>query len=170
MPTDRSDKLHADWRTSSEKFDYFILGIVCAICAFIAQSYKPGKLGINPTTLELVALLVFVLSVVAGFRRIEQTLLVTVLNQRELHAYEARGGMVSKMPEGRTLINEATGQLFTPQQAEGRVAELTKTIRETRPMLEAAKVAAHTQYKRRNSLALAAFLLLLAARVWSAYA
>jgi hypothetical protein len=170
MSTDRSDKLHADWRTSTEKFDYFILGVICAICAFIAQGYKPAKLGINPATLELVALLVFVLAVVAGFRRIEQTLLVTVLNQRELHAFEARGGMLAKMSEGKTIINEATGELFTPQQAEARVAELTKTIRDTQPLLAAAKTSAHTQYKRRNGLALAAFLLLLAARVWSAYA
>jgi hypothetical protein len=170
MATDRSDRLHADWRTSTEKFDYFILGVVCAICAFIAQGYKPAKLGINPATLELVALLIFVLAVVTGFRRIEQTLLVTALNQRQLRAFEARGGMIAKMPEGRTLVNEATGQLFTPQQAAARVAELTNTIEDTRSLLETAKTSAHTQYKRRNGLALTAFLLLLAARVWSAYA
>lgn len=105
MATDRSDRLHADWRTSTEKFDYFILGVVCAICAFIAQGYKPAKLGINPATLELVALLIFVLAVVTGFRRIEQTLLVTALNQRQLRAFEARGGMIAKMPEGRTLVD-----------------------------------------------------------------
>jgi hypothetical protein len=170
MATERSDKLHADWRTSTEKFDYFILGVVCAICAFIAQGYKPAKLGFNPATLELVALLIFVLAVVAGFRRIEQTLLVTVLNQRELHAFEARGGMIAKMPEGRTIVNEATGQIFTPDQATARVAELTKTIQDTKPLLATAKASAHIQYKRRNALALTAFLLLLAARVWSAYA
>lgn len=170
MSTERSDKLHADWRTSTEKFDYFILGVVCAICAFIAQGYKPAKLGINPATLELLALLIFVLAVVAGFRRIEQTLLVTVLNQRELHAFEARGGMIAKMSEGRTLINKATGQLFTLEQSAARVAELTKTIQDIRPLLATAKASAHTQYKWRNALALTAFLLLLAARVWSAYA
>jgi hypothetical protein len=170
MPTDRSDKLHADWKASTEKFDYFILGVVCALCAFIAQGYKPAKLGINPSTLEFVALLVFVLAVVAGFRRIERTLQVTLLNHQVLHAYEARGGMVSKMSEGRTLINEATGQLFSPEQAQARVAELTKSIQELKPLLESAKARAHVYYTRRNGLSLTAFLLLLSARVWSAYA
>lgn len=64
MATDRSDKLHADWRASSEKFDYFILGVICALCAFIAQGYRPERLGVNPAALELFALLIFVLAVV----------------------------------------------------------------------------------------------------------
>ncbi|MFC6281867.1 MULTISPECIES: hypothetical protein [Polaromonas] len=170
MSTDRSDKLHSDWRTSTEKFDYFILGVICALCAFVAQSYKPTKLALNPALLELVALLTLVLAIVAGFRRIEQTLLVTVLNSRKLHALEARGGMVAKMQDSRTLINEATGQIFTPDEAIKRVQELTNTVQAIKPTLEIAKDAAHRQYKTRNALALIGFLLLLAARVWSAYA
>lgn len=169
MATDRSDKLHADWRASTEKFDYFVLGVVGAICAFIAQGYRPTRLGLNPSTLELVALLGLVLAVIAGFRRIEQTLLVTALNQRELHANEARGGMITKMQVGGTLINEATGQFFNQEQAAKRVAQLARTIEETRPDLETAKVSALRQYKRRNALTLIGFLLLLVARVWSAY-
>jgi hypothetical protein len=169
MPTERSDKLHSDWRASTEKFDYFILGVICALCAFIAQAYRPSQLGANPSTVELVALLTLVLAVVAGFRRIEQTLLVSVLNHRELHALEARGGMVAKMPAGLPLINEATGQIYTPEQAAARVAAMTATVQEVRPLLEKAKAAAHVHYKRRNGLALLGFLLLLTARVWSAY-
>lgn len=170
MATDRSDKLHADWRVSTEKFDYFVLGVICALCAFIAQGYKPERLGVNPAALELIALLVFVWAVVSGFRRIEQTLLVTALNHRELHALEARGGMVIKLQAGQTLVNEATGQIFTPQQAMARVEELTTTILATQSTLSTAKSAAHRHYKTRNVLALVGFLLLLAARVWSAYA
>lgn len=170
MPTERSDKLHADLRSSAEKFDYFILGVICALCAFIGQGYRPARIGVNPAALELIALLIFVLAVVAGFRRVEQTLMATALNHRELHAFEARGGMVTKMKNGQTLINEATGQTFSPAQAAARVEELTKTIRATQPILEAAKSAAHRHYKSRNSLALGGFLLLITARVWSAYA
>lgn len=169
MATDRSDKLHADLRASTEKFDYFVLGALGALCAFIGQGFKPSKLGWNPTSLELIALLALVCAVIFGFRRIEQIMLVTSLNQRELHANEARGGMVTKMQEGRTLINEATGHIFNPEQAVKRVAEFTEVIKNTRPALEAAKTAAYKHYKRRNMLALLGFLLLLVARVWSAY-
>lgn len=170
MPTERSDKLHADWRTSTEKFDYFMLGILCSICAFIAQGYEPEKLGCNPSTLELVSLITFVFAVVAGFRRIEQTLLVTGLNQRVLKAVEAKGGMIAMMSEGRMLINKATGETFTPEEAQQRIVKLSITIQENQPQLESVKKSAYAQYKLRNYLALAAFLLLLTARVWSAYA
>lgn len=169
MATDRSDKLHAEWRASTEKFDYFMLGILGTLCAFIGQGYKPSKLGFNPASLELIALLALVSAVIFGFRRIEQTLLVTVLNQRELHAHEARGGMVAKMQDGRYLINEATGQVFTQEQATRRIVELTDTIQRTRPALESAKSAAHKYYGWRNRLALAGFGLLIVARVCSAY-
>lgn len=170
MTTDRSDKLHADWRASSEKFDYFVLGALGALCAFIGQGYKPSKLGLNPTSLELIALLALVFAVIFGFRRIEQTLLVTALNQRVLRANEARGGMVAKMQDGRLLLNEATGQIFNREQAAKRVAELTETIKTNQPALEAAKTSAYKHYKFRNRLALLGFILLLTARVWSAYA
>ena len=169
MATDRSDQLHADWRASTEKFDYFVLGALGALCAFIGQGYKPSKLGLNPTSLELIALLALVFAVIFGFRRIEQTLLVTALNQRELHANEARGGMVAKMQDGRHLVNEATGQIFNREQAEKRVVEFTEVIKRTRPALEAAKSAAHKHYRWRNWFALSGFFLLLAARVWAAY-
>lgn len=123
----------------------------------------------NPATLELLALLVFVMAVVAGFRRIEQTLLVTALNERELHALEARGEIAAKLSEGNTFINKATGKFFNLQQAEARLAKLTKTIQDVQPLLDFAKTAAHSYYKRRNGFSLVAFVLLVGAKVWSAY-
>lgn len=170
MPTDRSDKLYASWRESTEKFDYFILGIICAMCAFISQTYKPATLGVNAGTLELIALLVLVLAAVAGFRRIELTLLATMINHRELHANEARGGMVAKMGEQKNLINEATGHIYTPDAAAKRVAELTQAIEQLKVEKAPIKEAAFRSYKHRNGLMLIGFLMLLTARVWSAYA
>jgi hypothetical protein len=169
MSTERSDKVHSQWRDSAEKFDYFILGITCALCAFISQTYKPERVGLNAGTLELLALLILVLAVVAGFRRIERTLLATAINHRVLHAYEARGGIVAKLPEGRTLLNEATGEVFPPGAAVRRVAELTKSIQHFEAQLGPVQEAAQVKYHLRNALTLVGFLCLLGARVWSAY-
>ena len=170
MSTDRSDKVHSQWRDSAEKFDYFILGVTCALCAFISQTYKPERVGFNAGTLELIALLVLVLAVVAGFRRIERSLQATAINHRVLHAYEARGGMVAKLPEGRTLLNEATGEFYSPEAAIRRVADLTKEIKHFEAQLGPVQQSAQVKYHLRNGLTLGGFLCLLGARVWSAYA
>lgn len=170
MPTERSDKVYASWRESNEKFDYFILGIICALCAFIGQGYKPSRLGLNPGTLELAALLLLVLAAVAGFKRIEKTLLMILINQRQLHANEARGGMVEKLPSGQTVINVATGQTYTPEQTARRIAELTKTIGQLEHQLESTKRSTTVYYQFRNGLMLTGFLMLIGSRIWSAYA
>lgn len=170
MSTERSDELYASWRESNEKFDYFILGIICALCAFVGQDYNAAKFGFNPSTLELIALLLLVLAAVAGFKRIEKTLSTTIVNQRQLHAYEARGGMVESLPAGRTVINKATGQTYTPEQTARRIDDLTKTISSLEKQLELAKRSAKVYYQLRNGLMLTGFLALIAARLWSAYA
>jgi hypothetical protein len=73
MSTERSDALFKSWRESTEKFDYFMLGVLGALCAYVAQGYKPARIGINSGTAELIALLLLVLAAVLGFRRIEAT-------------------------------------------------------------------------------------------------
>lgn len=169
MPTERSDKLYSSWRESTEKFDYFMLGVTCALCAYISQNYQPAKVGLNPGTLELGALLVLVLGTVTGFRRIERTLQATSINHRLLHAYEARGALVSEMADGKPLLNQSTGQVYTPEAAQAHVVALSNSIDALEREIAPVKRDALKQYRLRNGLTLAGFLLLLAARLWSAY-
>ena len=169
MATDRSDKLHFEWRASTEKFDYFVLGIICALCAFIGQAYKPhGSMSISDA-LELISLLVLVLAAISGFKRLEQTILVSAVNSQRLHALEAKGGMVEKMQSGLSLINAATGDFYSPEQAVVRVQKLDKKIKLLEEPLQKHKQMALIYYKRRNLSALIGFLLLIAARISSVY-
>jgi len=169
MTTERSDKLHFEWRASTEKFDYFVLGIICALCAFIGQAYKPQELLSIPETLELISLLVLVLAAISGFKRLEQTLLVSAINSQRLHALETKGGIVEKMQSGLSLINTATGDFYSPEQAKGRVQKLDQKIKALKEPLETSKRMALLYYKRRNLAALIGFLLLITARFSSVY-
>jgi len=74
MSIQKVEKAFDYWRQSTEKFDYFVLGLSGALCAYISQTYTPTILGRNPGTLELMALCMFVAAVVAGFKRIEGTI------------------------------------------------------------------------------------------------
>jgi hypothetical protein len=169
MTTERSDKLYTTWRDSTEKFDYFILGVTGALCAFISQTYKPVKIGVNAGTLEVIALLILVFAVIAGFRRLEKTLLITAINHQELHANEARGGMVANLKPAQNILNQATGQIYSPEAAATRIAALTKSIEQLQQQVAPVERAAERHYHVRNYLTLIGFLLVVAAKVWSAY-
>ena len=168
MPTERSDKVYENWRQAVEKFDYFILGVTGALCAYISQVYKPSQIDLNPGTLELLALLLLVASAVTGFRRIESTIQVTLLNHRYLRAQEERGVLVSKANGGR-LLNTSTGESLSPEMVAQQIQLATESITALRIQLESAGNAAKSSYSTRNGLLFFGFSALVAAKVWSAY-
>lgn len=67
------DKSYHRWHEATQKLDYFILGILGALVAYLAQGLGPVTIGANPSTVELVSVLLFLSSMVAGFRRVECT-------------------------------------------------------------------------------------------------
>lgn len=168
MSTERSDGVHEKWRASAEKFDYFILGVLGALCAYISQNYKPEKLAINPGTVELLALLILVLAAIIGFRRIEATNLATLINHQILHAHERRGVLTSVIHNG-PRFNSQTGQTYTQEYAQQEIPELGKKIDQLTLQLHKVQQQAQRHYQVRNVLMLLGFLVLLATKVFSAY-
>jgi hypothetical protein len=168
MPTERSDKVYETYRQAVEKFDYFILGVTGALCAYISQVYKPAQVGLNPGTLELLALLILVAAAVTGFRRVESTIQVTSLNHRYLRAQEQRGALISKANGGH-LINESSGDILSPDMVAHQVQLATEAISALHTQLERARDAAQHSYGIRNALLFVGFSTLVAAKVWSAY-
>ena len=110
-----------------------------------------------------------VLGVVFGFRRIEATNLTTLINHKILHANERRGVMVSVL-QGGPDTNMLTGETYTPDFAKKEIENLTQQIKQLQPQVDSAKEQAHKAYKLRNQLTFWGFLMLLAAKVFSAYA
>lgn len=168
MSAERSDGIHEKWRESTEKFDYFILGVLGALCAYISQSYKPEKLGFNPGTAELLALLILVLAAIIGFRRVEATNLATLINHQILHAYERRGVLASVIHNGPGF-NSQTGQTYTEEYALQEIPKMGKKIDQLNSQFRKVQQQAQSHYKVRNALMLLGFLALLAAKVFSAY-
>jgi len=168
MSTDRSDGLYAKWKESTEKFDYFVLGVLGALCAYISQTYKPERVGLNPGTLELLALLVLVLGAILGFRRIEAMNQATLINHRILHSYEKRGVLVSVLQNGPGT-NTQTGETYTPEYAKHEITKLSQKLENLHPLLDASQAKALQHYHQRNILTLVGFLMLLAAKLFSAY-
>lgn len=169
MTTERSDKVYENWRQAAERFDYFVLGVTGALCAYLAQSYKPAKLGYNPGSLELLALMVLVFAAVAGFRRVEQTIVLSRLNHIFLRRNEERGVLTARSAAGQPIVNESTGEIVAPHQIPARIDALSKDLPAMQSKIDQVANSAHRWYGVRNWLILAGFALLVGAKVWSAY-
>ena len=168
MITDRSDKVHETWRQSSERFDYFVLAVTGALCAYISQTLVLRPLAFSPNSSEFLALVLLCASVVAGFRRIEAAVTVYRTNHLYLRALEEHGSLTSKRAGG-ILMNESTGEVIPPNLVTARIAALGEAAPELRELGEKQSRAAGRWYLIRNYLLAAGFFTLLAAKVWSAY-
>jgi hypothetical protein len=167
MATERSDKLNEAARDGQQKFDYFILGVIGAVCAFIGQSFRPQQLGINPSSLELIAVLTLFGAGVAGFKRIEGTNRVLKMNSGYLYFQEVRGAIVAA--QGTPFINAATGRVYSPHEAASNIAALDEVIPKAKADLDQAGNDSLIAYKWRNRLLFAGFILFIGSRVWSGY-
>ena len=168
MSTDRSDKVHDYWRQSSEKFDYFVTGVTGALCAYISQTFKPEQISLSPNTLELISLLILILSVYAGFKRIEYTVETFRYNHRSLYLSEQVGQLITKYNGGH-LINEATGEIISPEIVELKIQTLKEIQPKVEENAEKAATGSGNWYKWRNRFLTIGFLMLVASKIWSAY-
>ena len=168
MTTERSDKVHDNWRQGAEKFDYFVLGVTGALCAYISQTYTPEKLGFNSGTIELLSLILLVCAAVAGFKRVETTIEITRLNHRVLRANEERGALISKSPS-QSIVNESTGDILSPQRVQQHLNELALSIPTLDLLITKTQSSALRWYRIRNLLILVGFVVLVFAKILSAY-
>jgi len=168
MTTERSDKVYDNWRQGAEKFDYFVLGVTGALCAYISQTYTPEKLGLNPGTLELLSLVLLVCAAAAGFKRVETVIEITRLNHWVLRANEERGELISKS-RSQPILNKLTGDILSPQEVQQHLNALARSIPSFDLQVKNAQSSALHWYRIRNSLILVGFVVLVSAKILSAY-
>lgn len=145
-----------------------IFGMTGTLCAYISQTFAVKPLSVSPQTLELVALLVLVLSVIAGFKRIELSLTVARYNAHTLRVQEQKGQLVSKS-QGTHLVNSATGEVLDPIAVQTKIMALSEILPEFEQGMRKSAEWGGRWYHIRNWLLMVGFLMLVASRVWSAY-
>ena len=168
MGTKRSDSVFEYYRSASEKFDYFIVGLTGTLCAYISQTFSVKPISLSPQTLELAALLVLVMSVVAGFKRIELSLMAARYNAHTLRVQEQKGQLVSKY-QGGDLVNSSTGEVLSPLAVQTKIQVLSEVLPDFEKSMNKCAVWAGRWYHIRNWLLMVGFFMLVASRVWSAY-
>ncbi|HUT33566.1 MAG TPA: hypothetical protein VNE39_08815 [Planctomycetota bacterium] len=164
----RSLQAFEHWRDANQRFDYFVMGMTGALCAYIAQSWVPRRISVSPSTAELVALLLLAASVYAGFRRAQEAIHTFAIAHQRIRLSERRGKLLSNLSDA-PLMNPLSGEVFSRERAEELIDAWGEAIPRLGVEADATSHAAGRWARARNRFLFVGFLLLLAARVWSAY-
>lgn len=169
MATERSDKAYDYWRDASLRFDYFVTALTGALTAYVGQTIKPHRIGLNPESLELLALLLLVCSVVAGLKHIETGVEAFRAMHLRLYHQEVRGALVEASTKPGLLFNRSTGDMLSPSSIAAGVRQHGDAADDVESRLKKISCSSARYYKLRNRLLLAGFLLLITARILPAY-
>ena len=119
-----------------QKFDYFLLGISIALFAYLGKDFTPTKIGLNESTIELIALTALFISIVFSYMRMKCDLTIKSLNFSILHLGEKRGALTEAMSTAGLKYNAETGDVINPHQAAGEIDVIKEIIGENQQALK----------------------------------
>jgi hypothetical protein len=159
------------YREGLQRFEYFVLGVTLALCAYVGQTLRPEKLALcSSYTVEVASLLLLVLSAIAGFKRIESLVQLSRLNAQALDAKEKRGEIIKAIPNAQGLIvNEVSGEALTIQAATNWKDQLKAKIDRLAKLLQKERTKASWLYTARNILLLIGFCGLVLSKILVPY-
>ncbi len=88
MADERSIIAYDVYQKATQQFDYAVTGGTGAMCTYILQTFKPKRVDFSPYSLELLALLVLIVSVILGFKLIESEVTLFRINTEWLRVNE----------------------------------------------------------------------------------
>jgi hypothetical protein len=159
------------YREGLQRFEYFIVGVSLALCAYVGQTLHPEKLTfLSAYTIEVVSLAMLILSAGVGLKRIESLGQISRLNGQLLDAIEKRGAVMASKPNSEGLIVvKYPGRLLTSEAAATWVRGLNDKIQVLHHMIEKETIRAESLYKWRNRLLLIGFCGLVLSKVLTPY-
>ena len=165
----KSEQVFHNLKKSEQKFEYFMLGITVALFAYIGEKYKPEPISISQNTFELLALIFLVISIYAGFKRIEKNITSQTLNFNKLHAGEKLNSLKKAMLVDQPQIGE-NGEIFNPQKAIAQIQHIEKVAMPKYTSLtnDISKKGIWF-YKIRNWGLILSFILLIISKIVGAY-
>lgn len=159
------DLLYRHTREAAQRFEYFLLGISVALCAFVGQTLKPEKLGCNTYTLQVASLVALIVSVVCGFNRVAAMIATSGLNHELLDRQTKR----LKLLKGEPIFDTTTGQAPNDFQRSYTATELLGVIEMFQTHLDLARKRDRRWFRLQKCFLALGFVGLLAAKVLEPY-
>ena len=172
MPGDNRSLIEFGYhRESLQRFEYFIVGVSLALCAYVGQALHPEKLKfLSAYTIEVVSLALLILSAGVGLKRIKSLVQISRLNGQLLDAIEKRGEVIVAKPNFEGLfVVKYPGRILTREEAANWLRNLNDTINALHHIIENETIRAESLYKWRNRLLLIGFCGLVLSKVLTPY-
>jgi hypothetical protein len=159
------------YREGLQRFEYFIVGVSLALCAYVGQTLHPEKLTfLSAYTIEVVSLALLILSAGVGLKRIQSLVQISRLNGQLLDAIEKRGAVIVAKPNYQGLfVMKYPGRILTSAEAANWLRGLNDKIKVLHHMIEKETTRAESLYKWRNRLLLIGFCGLVLSKVLTPY-
>jgi uncharacterized membrane protein YbhN (UPF0104 family) len=159
------------YREGLQRFEYFIVGVSLALCAYVGYTLHPEKFRfLSVYTIEVVSLALLILSAGVGLKRIESLVQVSRWNGHLLDAIEKRGAvMVAKPNSAGVIVVKYPGRILTSEEASNWVRDLNERIPVLHHMIEKETTKADSRYKWRNRLLLIGFCALVLSKLLTPY-
>lgn|ERR1039457_602825 len=122
--SDVTETIYSHARDSAQRFEYFLLGISVGLCAFVGQTVKPERFGLSPYTFQIAFLIVLIVSVVAGFRRVELMIATAGIN----HEIVVLQGRMARFVKREPTVDVNTGELATDWAMDFQIGEIRKQL------------------------------------------
>jgi hypothetical protein len=168
MADERSVIAYDLYQKAAQQFDYAVTGATGAMCTYILQTFKPKRVEFSPYTLELLALLVLIASVILGFRLIETKVTLLSANMEWLHTNERLGSYVADFHQFPG-VNRLSGEVMTPERVAQEIPLLQEKAKAIKAVLDRRGNTCLRLYKWRNRCLLSGVLLLVLARLSAPY-
>jgi hypothetical protein len=152
-------------REGAQRFEYFLLGISLALCAYEGKTLSPQKLGLNAYTIEVLAVLLIIVSVIFGFKHIQMMIATSSLN----HEILTRQGKRSRLIKGELMYDDLTGVELTDWQRQQGISQMGRECRTIEAQVDSVRQKSTRYHHWRVWFLIAGIAALVASKVVSPY-
>ncbi len=170
MSDDKSMVAYQEGKDAQQKFDAFLVGICGALFAYIAQTYVPRKLALDPSIFDPLALVLLAISFFAGLKRMEAMMQASRFNFHILDSGKNIGSLMEIQAKGVTDgFFKSSGEILSVSEIPKVLDAYEKKRREARTLFEKSATTAQRCYRIRNLFLLLGFASIFLSKLLSPY-
>mgnify|MGYP000150117455 CR=1 FL=1 len=162
--SNRSVEAWKAWEQAQSKFDYYFLGVIAAIFAYLSNNYIPEKIDLSQNTFELIAIILLGLSFLLGMKRLEDGITIRTLILKQAEARDELNA-ANKIQQSGGAIDLESGRKITSEEAFNKAAVTKTSIEALQKQFNKKSRKVYLLFRARNWTFIAAFLCLIASKI-----